>query len=522
MLAPALMIQGTASSVGKSILTAAFCRYFKQQGLRVLPFKSQNMALNASVTKDGGEIGRAQALQADACGVEAHVDMNPILLKPEGDSRSQVVVLGKSMGRMSAVEYHAYKPELKGIVADCLHRLRSQCDVLVIEGAGSPAEINLRARDIVNMFVAHAADASVLLVGDIDRGGVFASLVGTMDLLEPADRARVRGFLINKFRGDVSLLKPGLDFLEERTKVPTLGVIPHVPRLRVADEDSLGLDRQDRHQAPKAGTLAVAVIRYPRISNYDDFLPLEHEPGVSLRFVDDPAHLAGADLVILPGSKATVADLAWLRESGFEAVLKARAIFGEPIVGICGGCQMLGQFILDPDGVESTQRRVEGLGLLDHHTVFQNDKRTAQVRGRAIADTLLTRKGDVVAGYEIHAGRIVRGAGTGSVAGTGAIAAAGSGPAAALVAVTSRHGQPEDDLDGSVAKNGAVVGTMIHGIFDEVPVRRRLLESLAARRGGPAPTLAVQASKDEEFDRLAQVLEQAVSREKLFELLRRG
>ncbi|HEV3193761.1 MAG TPA: cobyric acid synthase, partial [Polyangiaceae bacterium] len=274
-----VMVQGTASSVGKSLLVTGLCRLLHRSGLRVAPFKSQNMALNAHVTLDGGEIGRAQAVQAEAAGVIATVDMNPILLKPEGDARSQVVVLGRSVGSMSAREYHEHKPDLRRIIAECLQRLRANHDVVVIEGAGSPAEINLRERDIVNMHVARIADAPVLLVGDIDRGGVFAAIVGTMELLEPDERARVAGFVINKFRGDITLLRPGLEFLEKRTGVPVVGVVPYVPRLRIADEDSVSLDARRRRGPVGPDDLEVAVVCLPRISNYDDVQALEHDPG---------------------------------------------------------------------------------------------------------------------------------------------------------------------------------------------------------------------------------------------------
>ncbi|HEY0709883.1 MAG TPA: cobyric acid synthase, partial [Polyangia bacterium] len=323
-LAPALMVQGTASSVGKSLIATALCRRFQQDGLRVLPFKAQNMALNAFVTPDGGEIGRAQAAQAEAAGVAPTVDMNPILLKPEGDRMSQVVVLGKPRGRMTAADYHRHKPELRDVVAAALQRLRQNADLVIIEGAGSPAEINLKANDIVNMSVAHAADARVLLVGDIDRGGVFAAFVGTMALLDPEERARVGAFVINKFRGDPSLLGSGLDFLHERTGVPVLGVLPHLRGLSLADEDSLNLDDRVNRRA-RHDELDIAVVRLPRVSNFDDFAPLDQQPGVVLRFVDHPGDLAGADLVILPGSKSTVADLSWLRQSGLADVIIDRA-----------------------------------------------------------------------------------------------------------------------------------------------------------------------------------------------------
>jgi len=384
------MVQGTASSVGKSIVTAALCRLFLQEGLRVAPFKSQNMALNAFVTPHGGEIGRAQAVQAAAARVAPTVDMNPILLKPEGDSRSQVVVLGKPLGSLSAIDYQSKKPDLREVVAGSLSRLRADYDVVVIEGAGSPAEINLKPRDIVNMFVAELADAPVLLVGDIDRGGVFAAFVGTLELLEAHERARIAAFVINKFRGDIKLLESGLQFLHERTGVPVLGVLPYLQRLQIADEDSVSLD--DRRGRKRAGPddVEVAVVRLPRISNYDDFQPLEHEPGVVVRFVEHAREFEGADLVVLPGTKSTLSDLAWLQQAGMATALKERAARGELVLGVCGGCQMLGMKIIDPHRIESDVEQGQGLGLLQIETEFGVEKQTAQLRARAGESSFLS------------------------------------------------------------------------------------------------------------------------------------
>ena len=360
MLARSLMVQGTASSVGKSVLVAALCRIFRQQGIRVAPFKAQNMSLNSFVTPDGKEIGRAQAVQAEAAGIAPAVEMNPILLKPEGKGRSQIVMMGKPAGSFKFGDGEDRLCELREVVAQCLKRLRQSYELVVIEGAGSPAEINLKARDIVNMHVAKLADAPVILVGDIDRGGVFAQFVGTMELLEPDERGRVAALAINKFRGDIALLQSGLDFIVRRVNTPMLGVIPFIERLRIADEDAVALDqRLDRSRA-SAARLEIAVVRLPRISNFDDFQPLEHEPEVVVRFVETPARLANADLVILPGSKSTVADLAWLRATGIDRAVAERARRGEPILGVCGGYQMLGQSIEDPHGVESSQRSTPG------------------------------------------------------------------------------------------------------------------------------------------------------------------
>ncbi|WP_437938348.1 cobyric acid synthase [Sorangium sp. So ce341] len=513
MTALTVMVQGTASSVGKSLLCTALCRMFQRRGLRVAPFKSQNMALNSFATVDGGEIGRAQAVQAEAARVPPTVDMNPVLLKPEGDSRSQVVVLGKPIGSLHARDYFAYRGELKEIIARSLGRLREAHDVVVIEGAGSPAEINLKDRDIVNMHVARVADAPVLLAGDIDRGGVFAALVGTMALLEPDERARVAAFVINKFRGDIKLLEPGLEMLTARTGVPVLGVVPYLKQLRIADEDSVSLEGRRRRSPAGPGELDIAVVRLPRISNYDDVEPLEHERGVVVRFIERPDEIGGADLVVLPGTKSTMADLAWLRESGLAEAVAARARRGGWTLGICGGCQMLGGAIEDPEGVESAEPSARGLGLLDVWTRFERTKTTAQVRARIAGRSFLGAGGDgeggegasgegeragagELTGYEIHMGQVER-----------------VGGARAAFAIRSRSGRAEAALDGAVSADGAVVGTMIHGLFENDGLRRSLLAALRARRGLPAPAgEAAIPSRHEEYDRLATAVEASLDR----------
>ena len=506
MTARTIMVQGTASSVGKSIVTAALCRLFVQEGLRVAPFKSQNMALNAFVTPDGGEIGRAQAVQALAARVVPTVDMNPILLKPEGDSRSQVVVLGKPLGSLSALDYQAQKPDLRQIVAGALTRLRSSYDVVVIEGAGSPAEINLKPRDIVNMFVAELADAPVLLVGDIDRGGVFAAFVGTLELLEPHERARIRAFVINKFRGDIKLLEPGLEMLKDRTGVPVLGVLPYVQRLQIADEDSVSLDDRRGRKRAASDEVEIAVIRLPRISNYDDFQPLEHEPGVVVRFVEHASDFAGADLVVLPGTKSTLADLAWLRQSGMAAALSERATRAELVLGVCGGCQMLGTKITDPYRIESENEQGEGLGLLQVETEFGLQKRTTQLRARlAQPSFLLSDEGERITGYEIHMGRVSRAPGC---------------PAAFMI--TDRNGREQAALDGAQSVDGSVIGTMIHGLFENASVRRSLIAALRKRRGlSPSQAVPTAAAATDELDRIAAVLRANVDMKMLLGLIGR-
>ncbi len=498
LTAKVLMVQGTSSSVGKSLLVAALCRILRQDGQRVAPFKAQNMSLNAAVTADGGEIGRATAVQAAAAGVEPTVDMNPILLKPEAEARSQVIVLGRPAATLAARDYYARKAALWGVVVGALDRLRAAYDVVVIEGAGSPAEVNLRAGDIVNMRVARHAGAPVLLVGDIDRGGVFASLVGTLALVEPDERALVKGFIINKFRGDRSLLQPGLDFLEGRTGVPVLGVIPYLPHLRIAEEDgaTLGQDRAGD------GPLDIAVARFPRIANFDDFDLLAAEPAVRLRYVERPWDLGAPDLVIVPGSKATVADLEFLRASGLAARIVALARAGTPVLGICGGYQMLGRRLSDPHGVESSVPETPGLGLLPVDTTFAAEKRTRHVQARVVAGPGLfgLLAGTTIDGYEIHMGRT-----TGSETPLFQIAGAGE----------AEHG------DGCRSADGMVAGVYLHGLFEDPAARRAVIDWLAARRGlhleaGLTPT------REDEYDRLARSVRRDLDLAAVYRLVEQG
>jgi adenosylcobyric acid synthase len=486
-----LMIQGTASSVGKSLLVTALCRIFHQDGVPVAPFKSQNMALNSAVTPEGFEIGRAQAVQAEAAGIAPAVEMNPVLLKPEPGMRSQIVMMGRVFGTISWGEYHSHREETAKTIASALEALRSRYDLILIEGAGSPAEVNLRHQDLVNMHVARLAEAPVLLAGDIDRGGVFAQLVGTMDLLDADDRARVAGLIVNKFRGEPALFAPGVEFLERRCGVPVLGVVPFIERLRIADEDSVAL--QDRPRNPsRADLLDIAVIKLPSISNYDDFLSLEHEAGVSVRFADEAEGIEVADLVIIPGSKSTVHDLDWMRRHGFADAIAKRAAANRPIVGICGGCQMLGESIEDPGQVESRQATVEGLGLLGIITRFEALKRTTQVRAQSACESILTARtsAESLGGYEIHMGRVARREGT-----------------RAAFRIVARNGVEADELDGAVSVSGTIVGTMIHGIFENDSIRRSLLRALAERRGlAWSSTPDASAAREAEYDRLADAV----------------
>ncbi len=487
--AACLMIQGTSSGVGKSLLAAALCRLFARAGHRVAPFKAQNMSLNAAVTADGGEIGRAQAAQAEAAGVEPSVDMNPILLKPEGDDRSQLVVRGRAIGSVRWREYTARQAELAPIVAESLARVRAAADVVVIEGAGSPAEINLRDADLVNMHVARLADAPVLLVGDIDRGGVFAALVGTLALLPPADRARVAGLIINRLRGDASVLTPGLDELRARTGVPVLGVVPWIAERLMPAEDSLDLDEPSATDGP--AIVDVAVARLPRIANFDDFEWLAAEPGVRVRWITTPRMLADADLIVLPGSKSVVADLAWLRERGLASAIVSAASSGRVVLGVCGGYQMLGRVVRDPDGVESAMAEAPGLDLLPVETTFAREKTTERVRARVLptAGPFAGAAGATAEAYEIHAGL------------TRLIAPATAQP----FAIVERGGVPAADLDGAIA--GSVCGTYLHGVLADPSVRRALLDRLAARAGRtPHPGWGSAAPRLARWDRLADIV----------------
>ncbi|MFQ6122737.1 MAG: cobyric acid synthase, partial [Dehalococcoidales bacterium] len=444
MTAKTLMIQGTASAVGKSVLATALCRIFKQDGFRVAPFKSQNMALNSFVTSNGEEMGRAQVVQAEAAGIEPCVDMNPILLKPEANSRCQVVVMGKPAMTLTAGEYGRHTHKLLPVVAEALARLRSAYDIVVIEGAGNPAEINIKENEIVNMHIARLGEAPVLLVGDIDKGGVFASLVGTLALLDEAERNYIKGFIINKFRGDIALLQPGLDYLEEYTSRPVIGVIPYYHNILIPEEDSIYPG--DGTKAENDEMINVAVIHLPRLSNSTDFEPLQQEAGVEVRYVKTVDELGYPDAIILPGTKSTIADLAHLWRSGLAERIVQQARSGTPVVGICGGFQMLGREIRDPHGVESEEDSIAGLGLLDTITIFQPQKTTRQVKAQVLSNEgLLTGlQGEEVIGYEIHMGQTI------------------GNNTKPLFLVSNKEGQA-DYADGAVADNGFVLGSYLHG-----------------------------------------------------------
>ncbi len=485
MVKGALLVAGTTSDAGKSVVTAGICRWLARQGVSVAPFKAQNMSLNSFVTTDGAEIGRAQAMQAAACGLEPSADMNPILLKPGSDRRSQVVVLGKPLADVDAMEYGAFKDRLRRVAVESFERLREQYDVVICEGAGSPAEINLRKGDIANMGLAQAARLPVIVVGDIDRGGVFASMYGTLALLDAADQSLIAGFVINKFRGAPELLAPGLDMLRDLTGRELYGVLPWLDGLWMDVEDSLALENRPAMARQGLGqTLRVAVVRLPRISNFTDADALASEPGVVVGFATSPAELDDADLVILPGSRATVSDLAWLRSTGLARAVQDRARQGRPVLGICGGYQMLARTIRDD--VESGAGQVDGLGLLPASVEFAAEKTLARPVGEAY--------GCRVAAYEIHHG-----------------------------VVTADWDRAAQFLDG--CRVGAVWGTTWHGALENDDFRRAFLTDVAAlagRRFVPMPGTSFQAQRMARLDALGDLIEQHIDTDALLRLIEHG
>lgn len=495
-MAKLIMVQGTCSNAGKSLLCAALCRIFRQDGYRVAPFKSQNMALNSFITADGREMGRAQVVQAEAAGIAPDVRMNPILLKPTSDVGSQVIIMGEAHGNRTAHEYWGHKKALLPVIKEAFDSLAAENDIIVIEGAGSPAEINLKQDDIVNMGLAKLVDAPVLLVGDIDRGGVFASLYGTVKLLDEDEQARIRGLVINKFRGDVEILRPGLTQLEELTGRPVVGVVPY-GRFDIDDEDSLS-ERLETKSAP--ALVNIAVVKLPRLSNFTDFSALSRVPGVGVRYADRPAQLEDADLIILPGTKSTIADLRWLRESGMEAALLKAHAAGTPVFGICGGYQMMGRTVSDPENTEGGGS-LRGIGLLPVETVFRTAKTTVQTHG-TVADTagvLHGLSGLAVEGYEIHMGETVR-------------------DADAQPFVTLNHGEHEVP-DGCVTENAC--GTYLHGVFDAPEAAQRLAQALADRKGvtleGAAEDPAVY--RERQYDLLAATVRRSLDMQRIYDIM---
>lgn len=492
-MAKVIMIQGTMSNAGKSFLVTGLCRIFKQDGWRVAPFKSQNMALNSFITKEGLEMGRAQVMQAEAAGIDPMVCMNPILLKPTNHTGSQVIVNGEVIGNMCARDYFAYKKQLIPDIRKAFRKLEEYADIIVIEGAGSPAEINLKENDIVNMGLAQMLDAPVLLVGDIDRGGVFAQLLGTLMLLTEEERKRVKGLIINKFRGDKSILDPGITMLEEKGGVPVTGVVPYM-ELALEDEDSL----TGRFDRKKEGLIDIAVIHYPRISNFTDFNVFEQFPEVTVRYVTSISELHHPDLLFLPGSKNTMGDLKWMRQNGLEAAVKRLA--GEiPVFGICGGYQMLGETIADPDGVEEGGS-IRGMELLSVTTVLQKEKRRCQTEGKLgqITGPLEGMSGKPFRGYEIHMGKTLSQEETG-------------------------EDLPENQPVIRTGANSNVYGSYVHGLFDQAQIARETVQALAKKKGVSLQDGQMedyQSFKEKQYDKLADTLRLYLNMEEVYGMLR--
>ena len=451
------MVMGTASDVGKSVVVTGLCRLLARAGVRVAPFKSQNMSNNAAVCRGGGEIGRAQAVQAEAAGLEATVDMNPVLLKPEGENSCQVVIGGRARFQMTTRDHSYYRERAWPEIVASYNRLAAQFELIIVEGAGGAAEVNLRDRDVANWRVAELADAPVLIAADIDKGGALAALVGTVYLLSPSERSRVKGLIINKFRGDAGLLADGLRIIEDRTGVPVLGILPYVGDLDIPQEDSASLKTGTTVQDQRP--ISVGVVRFPGISNHTDFEPLAREPDVDLQYFDRPERVGHVDILCLPGSKNTIADLHWLRECGWDGRISAHYRGGGSIVGICGGYQMLGHVIGDPYHVESSASAASGLGMLEIETVFAAEKITATVSAIDLSSRL------EISGYEIHCGRVIR---------------LDQNPA---FRIRERKGRSVDEPEGARSDDGRVLGTSIHGLFDEPRFRRHYLNQIREQKG---------------------------------------
>ncbi|MGV8058798.1 MAG: cobyric acid synthase [Smithellaceae bacterium] len=499
-----IQVCGTGSGVGKSVMVAAFCRILLQDGYRPCPFKAQNMALNSYVTKNGGEIGRAQAVQAQAARLEPSVDMNPILMKPMSDRRAQIIVKGQPLDNMSVYEYVRYKKEAKDIVFESFNRLAAEYDVVVIEGAGSPAEINLKAHDIVNMQMAKRAHAPVILVGDIDKGGVFAWLVGTLELLTKEERKMIKGFVINKFRGDKRLLMPGIDFLEKKTGIKVLGVIPYFKDIRIPEEDSVPLEKRaagkSKRPALRNKVIDIAVISLPHISNFTDFDALENEPDVRLRYVSAEDDLGRPDVIIIPGTKSTVFDLNYIKKSGMETKIRG-ALENNPLlnlVGLCGGYQMLGERILDRNATESAKKKTSGLEFLPLVTSFEKEKILSQIKAEEISS------GIVVTGYEIHHGRTRL-----------------LNRCRPVFVINERQGRKTQDFDGASSADGKIWGTYMHGVFDTDNFRRNFLNKIRTEKG-LQPLVSTAFNLDKEFDKLADLVRENIDMDYLYKIMRKS
>lgn len=499
MRGKSLMFQGTGSSVGKSMLCAALCRILKQDGLKVAPFKAQNMALNSYATSEGLEMGRAQVTQAEAAGMEPTVQMNPVLLKPTSDRRSQVIVGGKPIGTMSAMEYDRFKPQLRQMVKEIYDELENSVDVVVIEGAGSPAEINLKEGDIVNMSMAKSADASVILIGDINPGGVFASLYGTVKLLDEDEQARIKGIVINKFRGDVKILEPGLRMLEDLLGIPVIGVIPWMD-IDMEDEDSV-TERFSRHSCQ--GQIKTAIVKLPHISNFTDFNLLGSEADVAVNYITRAFEVKDADIVILPGTKNTIEDLNWLKQQGIADEIVRHARNGGMVIGICGGYQMLGEMLHDPLHVESRIPEIAGLGLLNFDVTFESEKTTVQAHGniRCESGWLAEHNDLMLDGYEIHSGVNTFGEGC----------------------VPFLYLNDRNEPDGVTNRQGNVIGSYLHGIFDTGSFWRAIVNRVRKEKGMEENTgdlLTIQEFRSQEFDRLASIVRQNIDMDSVYKIIR--
>ena len=505
-MAKAIMVQGTMSNAGKSLVTAGLCRVFNQDGHKVAPFKSQNMALNSFITRTGAEMGRAQVVQAEAANIEPSVLMNPILLKPTSDKGSQVIVNGEAIGTMTAAEYFAFKTELIPEIMKAYNQLDSENDIIVIEGAGSPAEINLRGQDIVNMGMAKMAKAPVLLVADIDRGGVFASIYGTLMLLEEDERAMVKAIVINKFRGDINILQPGLEMIEKKTGIPVVGVIPML-KVDIEDEDSLS-ERLDGRSEVQA--IDIAVMKLPRMSNYTDFNVFELIPGVSLRYVKSVADLKSPDMIIIPGTKNTIADLLWLRQSGLEAEILKRAHEGTVVFGVCGGYQMLGEKLSDPYGVEEGGD-VAGIGLLPVETIFAEKKRTIQVEGSfgKVKGIFQALSDHHFYGYEIHSG----------------VTNFDLNNSLSQMRPIHENGEIMPEGAQNVTEKMNVYGTYVHGIFDGEGIAKNIIDALLAKKGMKPEDIQMISFSDykkQQYDILAEQVRKNLDMVKIYDILKAG
>lgn len=508
MSAKAIMVQGTGSDVGKSIFVCALCRILYQDGISVVPFKSQNMSLNSYVTYDGKEMGRAQVAQAEAAGIPPMVEMNPILLKPSGDNGSQVITMGKPLRHMKASEYYENKSMMLDIAKQAYATLNDQYEAIVIEGAGSPAEINLRDSDIVNMKIAEATNAPVILMTDIERGGAFAWIVGTLELLEKEERERVCGIIINKFRGDMEILRPGLKMLEDKINIPVLGVIPYFDDIKIDDEDSVCLKSDDytvRNNKPANQCIDIVIIRLPRISNFTDFDLLKREKDVQVRFVDNVQSFGKPDLIIIPGTKNTIGDLEFIRDNGIADAIINFENKGTMVIGICGGYQMLGKEINDPENTESNSSRTNGIGLLNVTTTFSPGKTTYQVKAKTSSSNIFNIKCGIT-GYEIHMGE------TKLLEET-----------SPFLHITERAGKEVNMDDGAISDDANVIGTYLHGIFDNDELRLGLINYLRRSKGFspilPDAIINAKKEKEKQYDKLADLIRKHVNMDLIYKLI---